>query len=124
MIMKYCVFLILCLSLVGCDLVYPPVILNEYAGSIEISVSFTNDVPTQTGLKLPPKTEFIQRRKGMVIKEITVREPSGNLRLYQQSDFEDARSKQKVNFEVWILSEQGLKLGNKEDLKKFRMEKH
>jgi hypothetical protein len=100
------------------------VILNEYAGSIEISVSFTNDVPTQTGLKLPPKTEFIQRRKGMVIKEITVREPSGNLRLYQQSDFEDARSKQKVNFEVWILSEQGLKLGNKEDLKKFRMEKH
>jgi hypothetical protein len=124
MITKYCIFLLLCLSLVGCDPVYPPVILNEYADSIEMSVSFMNDVPAQTGLKLPPKTEFIQRHKGLVIKEITVKEPSGNLRLYRQADFEDARAKQKVDFEVWILSEQGLKLGNKDDLKKFRLEKH
>jgi hypothetical protein len=96
--------------------------VNGYAEPIEISVSFTNDsnVPPQTGIRLPPMTEFVQRRKGLKIEEIRVKESSGTLRTYRSADLEDARSKRKVDFEVWTLSEKGLKLGDREDLRKLR----
>jgi hypothetical protein len=121
--MKYYALIILCSCLVGCDSAYPPVIVNAYAQPIEISVSFTGGIPPETGIRLASMTEFVQRRKGLKIEEITVKEQSGKLHFYRSADFEGARSERKPNFEVWILSANGLKLGDKEDLRKLMAER-
>jgi hypothetical protein len=109
----------LCLCLVGCDPVYPPVIFNEYKAPIEISVSFKN-APAQTAIRIPPNSAFFQRHKNFVIEEIKVIEPSSNVRTYHSIDLEKARSNQNSDYEVWVLSETGLRFAGKKDLQKLR----
>lgn len=122
--MRNCVLLVLCLCLVGCDPAYPPVIVNQYSAPIELSVSFNSGDIWERGIRLAPGTAFVQRRKGLIIEEITVKESSGKMRNYGAADFEAARSKRRVDFEVWFLTEPGLKLGDKQDLRHLRARKH
>lgn len=123
-IMRTYVFLALCLCLVGCDLGYPPVVINGYNESIEISLSFNGGKFLETKGLLPPNEEFVQRRKDLKIDKITVKEKSGKLHTYLSADLEKIRSSQKTEFEVWILTEAGLKLGDKEFLLELRRSKH
>lgn len=105
--------------LTGCDPVYPPVVMNGYSEPVEVSLSFAGNIPSQVGIRLPPKTKYVQRRQGLRVLEITIKRASGVLQSYRESDLEAARSTRKVQFEVWIISETGLKLGDKEDISRI-----
>lgn len=117
------VYIVLALSilLVGCDSAYPPIIANDYNQPIEITVSFTNG-ESLSGIRLLPRVELVQRRKGLNIRQITVVEPSGTQRVFGAVELRDVRSGRKIEFEVWILSESGIRLRTKEDLKRFKSE--
>jgi hypothetical protein len=102
---------------------YPPVVVNGYRAPAEITVSFVGTSQRASGV-LPAGSELVQRQKNLEVSEISVKEPSGHQRIYRLLDLEALRSKRKVDFEVWFLSEQGLNLGGKEDLRQFKADKH
>jgi hypothetical protein len=118
--MKSCIILILGVLLVGCDPAYPPIIFNAYNEPIEISVSFSNGASPETAMQLSPKTELVQRRKGLNIESITVKEASGKTRTYLKSDLENARAKGKAGVEIWMLSADGLRLGDENELRELK----
>jgi hypothetical protein len=109
--------------LTGCDNGYPPIVVNAYKVPVEISITFVG-VSQPTAGVLPAGIEVVQRRKGLQIEAITVKEPSGKMREYRLADFEKARSLRTVKIEVWILNEEGLKLGDKEDLRAIQRRRH
>jgi hypothetical protein len=108
----------------GCDMGYPPIVVNQYKEPIEISLLFNGGDVRETGIRLPANTEFVQRRKGLAIYEIDVRESSGRMRRYSLADFEAARANRTVSFEVWFLTAQGLKLGDKTDFDNLLKSRH
>lgn len=110
---------ILLVAFAGCDKGYPPIIANGCGFSVDISLSFAG-VPQPSSGVLPAGSEVVQRRKGLNLIEIRLKEPSGRLRVYGKTELDAARMNTRVELEVWILSEQGLRLGDKEDLRKFR----
>ena len=112
--------MIFCLALIGCDPANPPVIVNGYSEPVEISISFTNDIPAIIGIKLPPNKELVQRRKGLELATITVKESSGALHVYDFAKIKQIRSNQNIDFEVWIISKDGIRLCNKSDLQKLQ----
>lgn len=107
-----------CLLLLGCDRGYPPVIVSEYTKPIQIALRFNHNV-NETGITLPPSVEFVQRRKNLEIQEIVVKEPSGATRTYSANDFQMARSARTVDVEVWVLTQDGLRLEGQDYLRKL-----
>src|SRR6266568_348361 len=103
---------------VSCDRGYPPIIANEYDVPIEISISFVGSAYRFSGT-LPARTQLVQWRKGLEIEEIRVTLPSGQSRAYGPADLATARSKRKDSVDVWILSAQGLKLGDERELREL-----
>ena len=118
--MRTLILAVACLWLVGCDPAYPPVIVNQYGDQIEIAVSFNGGDIWEREIKLEPNTVFVQRHKGFAIDEIIVKESSGKPRHYRATDFTTIRSNRKTEYEVWILSEEGLRLGDQEYLRDLR----
>lgn len=118
--MKLCLLLAICLCIAGCESAYPPIVFNGYAIPIEISVSFTTTIAQESKIQLLSNTELVQNRTGLQIKEIVVHESTGKERVYGSAELLNARSKQQTAFEIWILTEQGLRLGDKEDLRRLK----
>jgi len=103
---------IFCSCLAGCDAALAPVILNQYKDVVHISVAFKNG-PSAPNVRLEPNTGLMQRKKGLVIAEISVTEPSGRVRVYKLPEFDRLRVNQKATYEVWSLSEVGVDLHDK-----------
>ena len=122
--MKKCFFLLICTFLIACDPYHPPIVANAYDEPIEVSIAFKNSSPPQTGMLIEPGSALIQHKKHLEITEIRVKEVTGRLHVYGTADFDALLSKRKVDFEVWILSPEGLKLGDKAYLHQFLRRKN
>ena len=106
----------------GCDSAHPPVIANRYRKTIQLDLSFVGTSP-QTAIELSPNTAYFQQYKGFELTEIRVREESGRIRVYGAEALAKLRSNWQGSFEFWILTEDGLSLGSKEDLRKLNEER-
>ena len=109
------------LSLIGCEFSYYPTIVNDGFEPIEISVtgSFNNNPVLTFNVWLAAESNSGQSVKGFKITQIKVREQSGNVRVYDAADLSIARSRQNIKDEVWILTKNGLRLGDEKDFKKI-----
>ncbi len=111
--------MLLLLGLAGCDNGYSPVVVNAYDYPVEITIHFVGEAPSVVGI-LPSGRELVQRRKGLEIKEIHVKEPSGRLHIYESTELNRMRAANSHSFEIWILSESGIALGDERYLKRLQ----
>lgn len=116
--MKSCPWIVLCLLIVGCQQRYPPVILNKSGAGIEVTVIF-DDGSGANEIRLAPDTAFLQNRQGFQIREIKVKDASGRLRTYGSAELSNGRANRNIKFEVWILSNDGIRLGDENDYRDF-----
>ena len=116
--MKSLTLAIACLFLVGCDQAHPPVILNLYKDSIKVTVLFKNGPPA-LDVVLEQNGGLMQRQKGLLVEEIKVIEPSGNIRFFKLKELDILRAKQDIVFKVWSLSETGIELHDKDFYRAF-----
>jgi hypothetical protein len=121
--MKRIYSLALIFFLAGCrflpaDRAFPPVIVNEEKTSIEITVSF-EDGTTQSQLVLESRVDFWQRAKHKKIVGLRIKEPAGKGVVYSSDDFSKLRAVNGSEFEVWSISEAGLRLLNHQQFEKL-----
>jgi len=116
--MKSFLLIVLCLLIVGCQRGYPPVILNNSTAGIEVTVTF-DDGSGANEIGLAPDTAFLQNRQGLQIREIKAKDASGRLRTYGFAELSNARANRNIKFEVWILSNDAIRLGDETDYRDF-----
>jgi hypothetical protein len=107
-----------CCCFTNCDRACAPVLVNETASPIAVSVSWAN--AGEEIIAIPPQREFFQRRKGMSIVSMSVRLESGKIETFTARELESLRRKAPTTFEVWIFTENGIRLGDQTDLSKLR----
>jgi hypothetical protein len=104
----------------GCDIAYPPIIVNLYDQPVKISIIYEDPESPVNSIELEPKVEFFHRRKGSRVGEMNVKTSAGELRTYPSGHLEQAREKFRTDYEVWVFSERGLDLKGKEFLLEFQ----
>jgi len=105
---------LLCLS--ACyDKQYPPYFRNNSDVPVHISIGYTSDHPPTIGT-LSPHTNGGHAEKGLVVESIDVKFEDGPEYTLQISEIESLRNALgRPSLEVWIISELGVRLGNKSD---------
>lgn len=107
-------------TLSGCyDKQYPPYFHNESGKPAQMSVAYVSDHPATVGT-LPPHVNGGHAEKDLVIKSIDVRFENGTEHSLGLSDIKSLREKLgQPEIEVWLISESGIRLGDKNDWEKI-----
>ena len=105
---------LLCLS--ACyDKQYPPYFRNNSDVPVHISIGYTSDHPPTIGT-LSPHTNGGHAEKDLVVESIDVKFEGGPEYALQMSEIESLRAALgRPDFEVWLISESGVRLGNESD---------
>lgn len=112
---------LLCLS--ACyDKQYPPYFRNDSDVPVQISIEYTADHPPTIGT-LSPHTNGGHAEKDLVVESIDVKFEGDSEYSLQISEIESLRTALgRPDLEVWLISESGVRLGNKSDWERITAE--
>ena len=102
------------------DPAYSPCILNGYRVAVGLVTTFGDG--TSSPGSLPPGSDAWQRIKGRHLVSLSVMPTGADKHVYTASTLNRLRREHPVKDELWIVSEQGIKLEDRRRIKAVREE--